>query len=277
MTAGLLITFREGLEAFLVVGIILSYLGRCNQKQCNKWVYTGVFLGLVSAFVLGVFFQIYYNGFESKLGELYLKVGIMGFAVVILTYMVIWMSKNGRNMKGELEKNLERVISTGSVFALVFMSYLAILREGFETVLFLGALFGNDMDAPVFYGGALGLVIALIVTIALFKGMRNIPIKTFFNITGGLVMVIAAGLLVNMIGILQDINLLPVLKPAVFDLSWLMIDSSEVGIFFKALFGYTHSPTLIQLISYLSYFAVITMFFNFWDKLLRKREVEVRA
>ena len=133
------------------------------------------------------------------------------------------------------------------------------------------------MDAPVFYGGALGLVIALIVTIALFKGMRNIPIKTFFNITGGLVMVIAAGLLVNMIGILQDINLLPVLKPAVFDLSWLMIDSSEVGIFFKALFGYTHSPTLIQLISYLSYFAVITMFFNLWDKLLRKRGVEVRA
>jgi high-affinity iron transporter len=156
------------------------------------------------------------------------------------------------------------------------MSYLAILREGFETVLFLGALFGNDMDAPVFYGGAMGLVIALIVTIALFKGMRNIPIKTFFNITGGLVMVIAAGLLVNMIGILQDINLLPVLKPAIFDLSWLMIDSSEVGIFFKALFGYTHAPSLIQVLSYLSYFAAITMFFSSWDKLLRKREA-VRA
>ncbi len=277
MSAGLLITFREGLEAFLVVGIILTYLGRCNQKQCNKWVYAGVFLGLLSAFVLGYLFQVYYNGFESKIGELYLKVGIMGFAVVILTYMVIWMSKNSRNIKGDLEKNLERVISTGSVLALVFMSFLAILREGFETVLFLGALFGNEMNAPVFYGGALGLVIALTVTIALFKGMRNIPIKTFFNITGGLVMVIAAGLLVNMIGILQDIHLLPVLKPAVFDLSWLMIDSSEVGIFFKALFGYTHSPSLIQLISYLSYFAVITLFFSSWGKLLRKREVVARA
>ncbi len=277
MSAGLLITFREGLEAFLVVGIILSYLGRCNQKQCNKWVYMGVFLGLLSAFALGFLFQIYYNGFESKLGELYLKVGIMGFAVVILTYMVIWMSKNGRNIKGDLEKNLERVISTGSVLALVFMSYLAILREGFETVLFLGALFGNEMNAPVLYGGALGLVIALAVTIAIFKGFRNIPIKAFFNLTGGLVMIIAAGLLVNMIGILQDINLLPVLKPAIFDLSWLMEDSSEVGIFFKALFGYTHSPSLIQVISYLSYFAVIMMFFSSWDKLqLRKREV-VRA
>lgn len=276
MTAGLLITFREGLEAFLVVGIILSYLGRCNQKQYNKWVYLGAFSGLLGAFFLGFLFQIYYNGFESKIGELYLKAGIMGFAVVILTYMVIWMSKNGRNIKGDLEKNLERVISTGSVLALVFMSFLAILREGFETVLFLGALFGNEMNAPVFYGGALGLVIALVVTIALFRGFRNIPIKTFFNVTAGLVMIIAAGLLINMIGILQDINLLPVLKPAIFDLSWLMVDSSEIGIFFKALFGYTHAPSLIQVISYLSYFAVIMLLFSSWEKLSRKREA-VRA
>ena len=269
-----MITFREGLEAFLVVGIILSYLGRSNLKKCNKWVYLGVFLGLLGAFFLGFLFQIYYNGFESTLGELHLKIGIMGFAIVVLTYMVIWMSRNGRHIKGDLEKNLERVISTGSMVALVFMSFLAILREGFEIVLFLGALFGNEMSAPVFYGGALGLVIALIVTIAIFKGMRNIPIKTFFNITGGLVMIIAAGLLVNMIGILQDINLLPVLKPALFDLSWLMLDSSEIGIFFKALFGYTHSPSLIQVISYVSYFAVIMLFFSSWDKLLlRKREV----
>jgi high-affinity iron transporter len=277
MAAGLLITFREGLEAFLVVGIILTYLGRCNQKQYNKWVYMGVFLGLLSAFALGFLFQIYYNGFESKLGELYLKVGIMGFAVVVLTYMVIWMSKNGRNIKGDVEKNLEHVISTGSVFALVFMSFLAILREGFETVLFLGALFGNEMNAPVFYGGALGLVIALVLTIAIFKGMRNSPIKTFFNITGGLVTIIAAGLLVNMIGILQDLNLLPVLKPAIFDLSWFMLDSSEVGIFFKALFGYTHAPSLIQVISYLSYFAVITMFFSFWEKKIQQKREVVRA
>lgn len=276
MTAGLLITFREGLEAFLVVGIILSYLGRCNMKKCNKWVYMGVFLGLLGAFFLGFLFQIYYTGFESTLGELYLKVGIMGFAIVILTYMVIWMSRNGRNIKGDLEKNLERVVSTGSMVALVLMAFLAILREGFETVLFLGALFGNEMDAPVFYGGAMGLVIAMVVTIAIFKGMRNIPIKKFFNITGSLIMLIAAGLLTNMIGILQDIQLLPVLKPAIFDLSWLMVDSSEIGIFFKALFGYTHNPSLIQVISYVSYFAVIILLFNAWEKLLQKREV-VRA
>lgn len=273
MAAGLLITFREGLEAFLIVGIILTYLGRCNLKQHNKWVYLGVILGLFSAFLLGFVFQLYYNGFERSLGELHIKVGIMGFAVVVLTSMVIWMSRNGRDIKGNLEKDLDRAISTGSVLTLVLMSYLAILREGFETVLFLGALFGDEMQAPVFYGGALGLVLAVAVSIAIFKGMRNFPLKTFFNITGALIMLIAAGLLTNMIGILQDIHLVPVLKPALFDIGWLMIDSSEIGIFFKALFGYTHSPSLIQVISYVSYVAVILLSLSSWDRVMQKREV----
>lgn len=276
MTAGLLITFREGLEAFLVVGIILTYIGRCNLKNCAKWVYAGAFLGLIGAFILGFLFQIYYNGFESKIGELYLKLGIMGFAVVVLTYMVIWMARNGRNIKGDIEKSLESVASTGSVMALVLMSFLAILREGFETVLFLGALFGNEMDAPVFYGGALGLVIAFAVSVVIFKGMRNIPIKKFFTITGALIMLISAGLLINMIGILQDIQIVPVLKPALFDLSWLMIDSSEIGIFFKAFFGYTHNPSLIQVLSYCFYFLIITLLLSPTEKLQMRKEV-VRA
>ncbi len=266
MTAGLLITFREGLEAFLVVGIILTYLGRCNLNKYSKWVFVGAGIGLLSAILLGLLFQIYYSGFESSLGELYLKVTIMGFAIIVLTYMVIWMARNGRNMKGEIEKNLEHVISTGSVLALVMMSFLAILREGFETVLFLGALYGNEMSTPVYYGGIIGLIMALIVTVAIFKGIRNLPIKQFFNITGGLIMLIAAGLLSNMVGILQDINIIPVLKQSVFDLSWLMVDSSEIGIFFKALFGYTHSPSLAQVASYTVYFIIILLLYSRWGK-----------
>ncbi len=256
MTAGLLITFREGLEAFLVVGIILSYLGRLNLKRYNKWIYMGVALGLASAFGIGILFQLYYSGFESRLGELQLKIAIMGFAVVVLTYMVIWMNRNSRNIKGDVERVLEMAVSTGSVATLVFMAYLAILREGFETILFLGAIFGDNMQAPVFYGGAIGLVMALAVTIALFRGMRQIPIKMFFKVTGGLIVVIAAGLSINMVGVMQDINLLPLFKDNLFDIGWIMNDSSSVGIFFKALFGYTHSPSLMQIVVYVSYLAL---------------------
>lgn len=256
MTAGLLITFREGLEAFLVVGIILSYLTRAGLQRHSKWVYMGVALGLLSALALGFLFQIYYTGFESKLGELYLKVGIMGFAVVVLTYMMVWMSKNSRNIKGDVEKALESAVTTGSVVAIVFMAYLAILREGFETVLFFGALFGDEMSTSVLYGGALGLVIALAVTTAFFKSMRTVPLRLFFKATGVLILFIAAGLLTNMVGIMQDLKMLPVVREAMFDLSWFMIDSSDVGIFFKALFGYTHAPSLMQVVSYAAYFGL---------------------
>lgn len=272
MTAGLLITFREGLEAFLVVGILLAYLGRMNLKRYNKWIYLGVALGLISAFGIGILFQVYYSGFESKLGELYLKIAIMGFAVVILTYMVIWMSKNARNLKAGIEKNLETAVTTGSVITLVAMAYLAILREGFETVLFLGAVFGDDMQAPVFYGGALGLVLSLVVTIALFRGMRRIPIRMFFKVTGYLILIISAGLLTNMIGIMQDINIIPQVVPSLFDISFIMNDSSEVGIFFKALFGYTHSPSLLQAAAYTSYFAVTVSILNYKPRVQKEME-----
>ncbi len=272
MTAGLLITFREGLEAFLVVGILLAYLGRMNLKRYNKWIYLGVFLGLISAFGIGILFQVYYSGFESKLGELYLKIAIMGFAVVILTYMVIWMSKNARNLKAGIEKNLETAVTTGSVITLVAMAYLAILREGFETVLFLGAVFGDDMQAPVFYGGALGLILSLAVTIALFRGMRRIPIRLFFKVTGYLILIISAGLLTNMIGIMQDIKIIPQVVPSLFDISFIMNDSSEVGIFFKALFGYTHSPSLLQAVVYTSYFAVTVWILNYKPRAQKEME-----
>jgi len=253
MTAGLLITFREGLEAFLVVGIILSYLARADMRKYNKWVFAGVGLGLVTAFILALFFQLFYSGFDSARAELYIKIAIMGFAVIVLTYMLIWMAQNSRHIKGSVEKQLDQIVGAGSIFALVFMAYLAILREGFETVLFLGALYGAEMNISALYGSLIGLALALAVTTAIFKGMKNVPVRFFFKITGALILVITAGLLNNMIGIMQDINLLPVVKAGLFDLSWLMRDSSDVGIFFKALFGYTHSPSLLQMAAYMMY------------------------
>ena len=260
MTGSLLITFREGLEAFLVVGIILSYLGRTGLTKYNKWVYVGVSLGIVTAFVLAFLFQIFLSGFTSEISQLYLKIVIMAFAVVILSYMVIWMSKNSRQIKGSVEKKLDEVVTTGSVLALIFMAYLAVLREGFETVLFLGALYGNEMGSGVLYGGLLGLFLAFAVVYALFTGLRRLPVRQFFKLTGALVLLIAAGLLTNMVGIMQDINILPMMGGTLFDISWIMPDSSDVGVFFKALFGYTSAPSLLQALAYIGYLITTSLF-----------------
>ena len=254
MTAGLLITFREGLEAFLILGIVLSYLNRAGLKRYNKWVYAAALLGIVSAFMLAVIFQLSYNGFENGLGKLYLKLFIMGFAVAVLSYMMLWMSRNSCNLMGEVERAVETAVTTGSIVAICLLAYSAVLREGFETVLFLGAIFGDELTMQVFYGGVLGLILSAAVTIGVFKGLRSLPLRHFFKITSILILFIAAGLLTNMIGIMQDLHLMPVIVGSLFDLSWFVSDTSEVGVFFKALFGYTHSPSLMQVVSYLVYF-----------------------
>ncbi|VAX16190.1 Ferrous iron transport permease EfeU [hydrothermal vent metagenome] len=262
MTGSLLITFREGLEAFLVVGIILSYLARVDMKKYSKWVFLGAGLGLAFAFALALLFQLVYTGYKSAIGELYLKVSIMGFAALVLSYMVVWMSKNSRHIKGNIEKKLDQAISVGGIFSLVLMAFLAILREGFETVLFLGALYGDQMGGEVLTGGIIGLVIAFAVTLTVFRGLKSVPLKFFFKVTGGLIILIAGGLIVNMIGVMQDINILPVIGGHLYDIGWIMEDSSAVGIFFKALFGYTHSPSLMQAVSYCGYLAFFTWLLN---------------
>jgi len=251
-----LISFREGLEAFLVVGIILAYLGRMNFPSARKWVYLGVGLGIFAAFALAFVFQVVLSGFESGLMEKYLKAGIMGFAVVVLTYVMAWMSRNSRMIKGAVEQEINAAISAGNMAALMLVAFFAVVREGLETVLFLGALYGGGMDSGVLAGVALGLALSLIAAMALFRGMKGLPVKTFFRITGLLVLVISAGLLINMIGILQDINAIPLLAPGIINLTWLLDDGSPFGIFLKALFGYTSQPSLTQIVAYICYMTV---------------------
>ncbi|VAX22237.1 hypothetical protein MNBD_NITROSPINAE02-1499 [hydrothermal vent metagenome] len=260
MTGGFLVTFREGLEAFLVIGIILSHLTRTGFREFNKWIFVGASLGLVSAFLLAFLFQFVFTGFESEIGAIHLKIGIMTFAIIVLTYMTLWMSHNAHHLKDNLRKRLTHVMSTGSVFALVLMSYLAILREGFETALFLGAVYGDEMGTDVLYGGILGLVFALVFTYSVFTGMKALPLKFFFRITGGLILLISAGLLSNMVGMLQDVHLAPIVMSGFLDLRWILDDSSSVGIFFKAMFGYTSNPNLLQIVAYWGYIISIIFF-----------------
>lgn len=114
----------------------------------------------------------------------------------------------------------------------------------------------------VLYGGLSGFALAFVTCYVIFKGLRRVPLKSFFNITGGLILFVAAGLLSNMIGIMQDIGLAPFVYSPVFNLSWLMDDSSEVGIFFKALFGYTSSPGALQIAAYTAYLSLVSTFLS---------------
>jgi len=140
MLASFLITFREGLEAFLIVGIILSYLGKLQARRYNKYIYLGVFFGLIVSLFIAYIFQVVIYGMDNELYQHYLMIFILLFATVVLSYMVVWMANQSKQIKGEIEENLKKLVTTGNILGMVFLAFLAVLREGFETVLFFSSL-----------------------------------------------------------------------------------------------------------------------------------------
>jgi high-affinity iron transporter len=255
MLASFLITFREGLEAFLIVGIILSYLGKLNARQFNKYIYLGVFLGVIISLFIAYVFQVVIYGMDNEVYQHYLMIFILLFATVVLSYMVVWMANQSKQIKGEIEKNIENLVTAGNIAGMVFLAFLAVLREGFETVLFFSSLSLTQSFTMQegLQGAILGLGASIILVWALMKGAKNIPLQSFFKYTGLLILIIAGGLLGSAVSMMQASELLPTFIPVVYDISHILDDRGLFGTFLRALFGYNSSPTFLHLLSWAAY------------------------
>lgn len=272
----LLVVFREAFEAFLILGLIITYLKRCNEVGYVRWVWAGSGLALVASCLFALLFQVVLTSYTAMGSEIYMKVGIMLVSSVLLTQMILWMARQNEDMKGNMERQLDLVLTQGSIWGMVFHAFLVVVREGVETVFFFAAISQGRIDQAM---GSVGLWIGLAAAACLaylfFARVARFSLKTFFRVTGGIILLIAAGFLVSAVGILQDLHMIPSVMPHVYDLSWLMpenpIDemhyireighapliSGHVGIFFNAFLGYTHNPSIEQVLAYLTYFVVV--------------------
>lgn len=272
----LLITFREALEALLIVGIITSYLKRVQRSEFVKYVWLGAGLAVVASLLIALVFQVVFSGFSGMKSEIFLKVGIMFVSVVLLSQMVFWMAKQSKDIKGKEEGKLDQFITTGNVWGMVLHSFLVVVREGVETVFFFVAISGGDVGKAMSGWGAMsGILLAATVAFMFFRGTMRIPLSTFFKLTGGFIVLIAAGLLVQGISMLQDLGYIPSVWPHVYDLTWFLpehpideqhfirntglhpILSGQIGVFLKALFGYSSSPSIEEIGAYLGYYVVL--------------------
>ncbi|CAM3455052.1 FTR1 family iron permease [Cytobacillus oceanisediminis] len=296
-----LITLREALEATLIVGLILSYLTRLNADKYKKWVYVGVLLALVTSFLVALLFQVIFTGFASFGSEVYLKVGIMFASVFLLTHMVVWMAKQSKDINGDMQKKINAALTAGSIGAMILHSYLIVVREGVETVFFFAAISGGDVTKVFQSFGALsGLLLALMIGYLFFSGTMKISLKAFFRVTGVLIMFIAAGLLVQGIGVLQDLGKMGSLytnaegKPQeLYNIVQVMPEhyqdelhykrdtgnetliSGQVGLFMAAMFGYSHNPSLEQVAGYWMYFGFVALWMwlihkGIWERVLAR-------
>lgn len=256
MIAALLITLREGLEAALIVGIVLGVLRKLGRTDRSKPVWLGVAAAVAASIVAGLALNALGVAFTGH-GEETFEGTAMLLAAGVLTWMIFWMQRQGRNVQAELESDVRQAVTIGSTWALFGLAFVAVLREGIETVLFLTAAAFSATPAETLIGGALGLTIAIALGWLIFAAGKRLDVRAFFRVTSVLLILFAAGLLAHGVHELQEAALLPTLVKHVWDVNSILDENGTVGAFLKALFGYNGNPSLLEAISYVAYFVVI--------------------
>lgn len=266
MLVSFLITFREGLEAFLMVGILLAYLRQLEATQHAKWIFAGVAAGIIASLASAVVLRVVVSQFDTRTYQLILTAAIMLTAVCVLTYMAIWMQKQAREATGAAKEQLKKHVTAGNVFGIALLAAISVWREGIETVLFFSAIaYGGA--AFSYLGAILGLVVAIVVVWLLLRGTRNVPIGEFFRWSSLLLLIITAGLLSSATNIFQGLSVLPGPMTPLFDISGTLPDNKGVGSFLRGLFGYTASPTPLQFGVWIAFLSTAILL---WQRAYRK-------
>ncbi|MGB5592425.1 MAG: FTR1 family protein [Crocosphaera sp.] len=282
------VTLREGFEASLVVGIVLACLKKVQQTQLNRWVYQGIGGGIVASvmvgFLLGGILQgvsAYNSPYTPVIKEcLATLFGLI--AVLMLSWMLIWMTEQGKSLKAEVEQGIQTALveKNGAGTGIFLLVFIAVLREGFETVLFIIAKFQDSWKIPSI-GAITGLTTAAILGFLLFKLGVKINIRLFFKVMGIFLLLVVGGLL---LGVLKHLNLVMVLlaelDPSfsqwcivpgdscilgslVWDGSNILPEQKFPGIILKSLFGYRQNLYLGQMIIYVLFLiSVGTLYFR---------------
>lgn len=257
MIAALLITFREGLEAALIVGIVLGYLKKMGYKRQSA-VWWGVALAVAVSIVAGAALQVMGIAFEER-GEKLFEGVTMLLAAGVLTWMIFWMQRQGRNIRAELEADVRQAVTGGNRWALFALAFVAVVREGIETALFLTAAAFSATPAQTLIGGGLGLALAVIVGWLLFVVSTRLDVRAFFRVTSVLLILFAAGLVAHGVHELQEAGVLPVLAERVWDINPILNEGATLGSILKSLLGYNGNPSLLEVVSYIGYFTAIAL------------------
>lgn len=252
MIAGTLITVREGLEAFLIVGILIGYLNKVHKPQFKIYIWTGLVAALLTSALLAVLFQAVAFQLEGTAAELF-EAAVALLAVVVLTWMVLWMQKQSKGIKGELEQKADAAISNGQALALGGLAFVSVLREGVETALFLSALLVTSRDIQLLQGAVLGLFIAGVITYLLFCSAIRLNLRHFFTVTGIFLILISAGLVGHSIMALQEVGWVSIGTVTVWNLEGIIPNEGLTGRLLHAFFGYEATPTLLMVFGYISY------------------------
>ncbi len=261
MLAPFLIMLREGLEAALIVGIIASYLRQTGRRQWLPAIWVGVFLAVALSLFAGAAIQLLASGFPQKMQELFEAV-IGLIAVCVLVAMVFWMRRAARSIKAELHAGIDEALAqqgSAGTWALIGMVFLAVAREGLESVFFLLAIFQQSRDGAAPIGAALGVLVAVGAGWGLYAGALRLDLRRFFRWTGIFILLVAAGLLSGSVKALHEAGLWNGLQDRVYDLGRVLPETSPLGTVLSGLLGYREAPTVGEALAW-AIFLTVTLY-----------------
>jgi high-affinity iron transporter len=266
-TSGLLTGLREGVEAALILAIICAYLAKTGNQRYFPNVFVGAGLALGLSAIIGIVLFATVGSFNEPYEQLFEGLTMI-LAASVVTWMLFWMRRQAASVRGSLHSAVDRALDNGSVTALVVLAFVAVIREGIETSLFLtgqAAAASSDGGAgAVLLGAVIGLGIAGLIGIGFYKGSRRINLATFFRWTGVALVFIAAGLLSHAVHEFIEIGLINVGTQTLFDVSAILPhegDGSVLGQMLNALFGYTSTPEVATFAVWLTYVVVVLALF----------------
>jgi high-affinity iron transporter len=258
--AAFLVAMREGIEAALIISILLAYLKQIQAQDRSYLVWWGTGLAAAVSVLIGTVIFAIGAEFEGEAEQVFEGLVTL-VAVGVLTWMIFWMRRQGARVKSELQERVDTALLTGG-FALAALAFVAVLREGVETALFIfAAAKGTAVDSggvgAQVLGATLGLLVAVVLGVLLYRGGLRLNLRSFFRITGLLLIVVAAGLFAYSLHELQEAGWLPMLAGTAFDISGTMPDDSGAGGLMRAIFGYQANPTWLELIGWFAYLIVV--------------------
>ncbi len=283
MLATFLIGLREGLEAALVVGILIAYLTRIGRRDVLPRLWTGIALAVTLALVIGAILTFGAYALTSQAQELI--GGLLSLlAVGMVTWMIFWMQRTARTLKSSLEGGLDRALATGGLWGIVLIGFVSVAREGIETTLLLWSMVRSFGDSPeVLTGALLGIAAAVVLGWLLARGMIRIDLRLFFAWTGAVLVIVAAGVLAYAVHDLQEAGVLPgpfstaaTIDPATgavgvgwagfpfgwaFDVRAQIPPTGALAVVLQATIGFMPQMTWLQVIAWTVYLAVVGSFF----------------
>lgn len=259
--AAFLVMLREGVEAAVIVAILLAYLNRIGRRSDSRWIWSGTIAAILVSLATGIVLWSTVGGLEGDAEE-FVEGSIAVVAAGLLTWMIFWMGRQAQSLRGHIHSQVDTAIAAGAATGLATIAFVAVVREGIESSLFLIATtVGAETSSSQIIGGLLGLAAAVVIGFLFYAGSSHVDLRVFFRITGILIILFAAGLVSKAVHEFQELGLLPTINEHIWDLAILDPSTNTIGRFLGSLFGWTPHPSMLMAIAYVAYLVPILIIF----------------